>query len=268
MDFDEKNLNNKDLDSEKQESEVLNAEVSNPEVLNAEETDANVEEVSAKEEVNVKNVSAAAVVSWQKELWDWFVAIALAVIVALVVKNFVFTLVNVKGASMEPSLHDGDRLFVNRFFYTPEKGDVVIFEPEVEKQAIEQSGENGLIIKKHKYYVKRVIATEGDRVYIDYKNGDVYVNDEKLDEPYIKEETRSLGAYIREKELSGSYSLEEPIVVPAGHIFAMGDNRNNSKDSRELGPIPEEEIMGGAVFRFWPFSSISGLHMDEKTVQD
>ena len=83
-------------------------------------------------------------VSVGKEILDWVVAIAFAVIVALVVKNFVFTLVNVKGASMEPSLHDGDRLFVNRLFYTPEKGDVVIFEPEVEKEAIERTeGDRG-----------------------------------------------------------------------------------------------------------------------------
>lgn len=203
-------------------------------------------------------------VSVGKEILDWVVAIAFAVIVALVVKNFVFTLVNVKGASMEPSLHDGDRLFVNRLFYTPEKGDVVIFEPEVEKEAIERTEGDRGILQSHKYYVKRVIATEGDTIYIDFKTGDVYVNDEKIDEPYIKEKTHNEGSYIRELEAKGLYSKDSPITVPMGYIFAMGDNRNNSKDSRELGPIPKDEIMGGAVFRFWPFGSIGGLHKDEQ----
>lgn len=198
-----------------------------------------------------------------KEILDWVVAIAFAVIIALVVKNFVFTLVNVKGASMEPSLHDGDRLFVNRLFYTPEKGDVVIFEPEVEKEAISAAEGDRGILQSHKYYVKRVIATEGDTIYIDFKTGDVYVNNEKIDEPYIKEKTHNEGSYIRELEAKGLYSKDSPITVPMGYIFAMGDNRNNSKDSRELGPIPKDEIMGGAVFRFWPLSSIGGLHKDE-----
>ena len=165
---------------------------------------------------------------------------------------------------MEPSLHDGDRLFVNRLFYTPEKGDVVIFEPEVEKEAIERTEGDRGILQSHKYYVKRVIATEGDTIYIDFKTGDVYVNDEKIDEPYIKEKTHNEGSYIRELEAKGLYSKDSPITIPMGYIFAMGDNRNNSKDSRELGPIPKDEIMGGAVFRFWPFGSIGGLHKDEQ----
>lgn len=189
--------------------------------------------------------------NWKKELFDWIVAIVLAVAVALVVRNFVFTLVKVQGASMEPSLHENDRLFVNRLFYTPEKGDIVIFTPASDPK---------------RPYVKRVIATEGDTVYIDEKEGKVYVNDELLDEPYINEKTHTIGSYIRNLMLEGKYSKDSPIVVPAGHIFAMGDNRNHSKDSRELGPVPVEEIMGGAVFRFWPLDSIGMVHDDAEHV--
>ncbi|MEG1442127.1 MAG: signal peptidase I, partial [Oscillospiraceae bacterium] len=107
-------------------------------------------------------------INWGKEIRDWVIAIAIAVIVALLIRNFVFTLVKVQGQSMEPTLQSEDRLYVNRFMYTPEKDDVVIFVPASDPE---------------RPYVKRVIATEGDTVYIDFGTGDIYVNDEKIDEP-------------------------------------------------------------------------------------
>lgn len=210
------------------------------------------DEKGSNQEINViDNKEDKEKTNWKKELFDWIVAIVLAVAVALVVRNFVFTLVKVQGASMEPSLHENDRLFVNRLFYTPEKGDIVIFTPASDP---------------NRPYVKRVIATEGDTVYIDEKEGKVYVNDELLDEPYINEKTHTIGSYIRNLMLEGNYSKESPIVVPAGHIFAMGDNRNHSKDSREIGPVPVEEIMGGAVFRFWPLDSMGKVHNDAEHI--
>ncbi len=183
-------------------------------------------------------------VNMLKEIRDWVVAIAIAVVLALLIRNFVFTLVKVQGASMQPTLHENDRLYVNRFFYKPEKGDVVIFRPESDPD---------------RPYVKRVIATEGDTVYIDFETGDVYVNDQLLDEPYIKERTTHTGSYIMELIADGRYSKDNPIVVEKDKIFVMGDNRNNSKDSRELGQIPEDEIIGGAVFRFWPISDFGSV---------
>ncbi len=185
--------------------------------------------------------------NWLKELRDWVVAIAIAVIVALLVRNYVFTLVKVQGQSMEPTLQNADRLYVNRLFYTPEKGDVVIF--------VSESDPN------HPY-VKRVIGTEGDTVYIDFATGDVFVNGELIDEPYIKDATALNGSYIMSLMISGEYGPEKPIVVKKDHIFVMGDNRNNSKDSRELGQIPIEEVLGGAVFRFWPLNHVGSVHRD------
>jgi len=182
--------------------------------------------------------------SWKRELLEWVSSILIAVILAFTIREFVFTLVKVQGESMEPSLHNSDRLYVNRFFYTPEKGDVVIFVPESDP--------------KHPY-VKRVIATEGDTVYIDFQTGDLYINDVLVNEPYIKEKTVRNGHYILSLMAKGTYSKEQPIVIQPGHIFALGDNRNNSKDSRELGQIPVEEIMGGAVFRFWPLDDIGAV---------
>ena len=190
-------------------------------------------------------------VNWKKELLEWAASILIAVVLALTIREYVFTLVKVQGESMEPTLHNSDRLYVNRFFYTPEKGDVVIFVPHS--------------APKHPY-VKRVIATEGDSVYIDFSNGDVYVNDVLIEEPYIKEKTARSGNYIMGLMAKGEYSKEHPIVVEPGHLFVMGDNRNNSKDSRELGQIPIEEVMGGAVFRFWPLNQSKMVHEDAISV--
>lgn len=188
-------------------------------------------------------------VDWVKELRDWVIAIGIAVVVALLIHNFVFTLVNVKGASMEPSLHENDRMYVNRLMYKPQKGDVVIFRPASDKT---------------RPYVKRVIATEGDTLYIDFAKGEVYVNDKLIDEPYIKEKTRNSGSYINKLIAAGKYSRTQPIVIQPGTFFAMGDNRNNSRDSRELGPIPNNELIGGAVFRFWPLNNVGNVHIDAK----
>lgn len=182
-----------------------------------------------------------------KELRDWAIAIVIAVVVSLLIRNFVFTLVKVQGESMQPTLQNEDRLYVNRFFYSPEKGDVIIFKPESDP---------------NRPYIKRVIATEGDTVYIDFATGDVYVNDILLDEPYIKDKTTRSGEYINSLISSGNYSKDNPIVVEKDHVFVMGDNRNNSKDSRMIGQIPKDEYLGGAVFRFWPLSSFGSVSYD------
>ena len=171
---------------------------------------------------------------WKRELLDWVEAIVFAVAITFLLKNFVFTLVKVDGQSMEPTLQNENRLYVNRFFYTPEKGDIIIFTPHSDP---------------NRPYVKRVIATEGD----------VYVNDEIIDEKYIAERTEHIGSYIRELMLYGEYSRENPIVIEKDKIFVMGDNRNASKDSRELGQVPVDEVMGHALFRFWPLDEFGKL---------
>lgn len=195
-------------------------------------------------EVEMDNEPTDKKVDWVKELRDWVVAIVAAVLIALFVRQFVFTLVKVQGASMEPSLQNNDRLYVNRMFYTPKKGDVVIFKPATDP---------------NRPYVKRVIATEGDTIYIDFALGKVYVNDKVIKEDYIKDKTREKGTYITKLIQSGNYSKDNPIVIQPGYIFVLGDNRNNSKDSRHLGPVPIDEVMGNALFRFWPLESIGGV---------
>lgn len=214
--------------------------------MNSENFDNNINDTEINNEISVDEKPVEKI-NWLKELRDWVVAILIAVLIAFFVREYIFTLVKVQGQSMEPSLHNNDRLYVNRFFYTPKKGDVVIFEPATDPD---------------RPYVKRVIATEGDTVYIDFRTGDVYVNDEVIDEDYIKDETREMGSYILDLIKNGEYSRTNPIVIQPGYIFVMGDNRNNSKDSRHLGPVPIEEVMGGAVFRFWPLSGAGSVHED------
>ena len=97
----------------------------------------------------------------KREITEWVQAIVIALVVAFLLKNYVMTLAKVEGASMEPTLETADRLYVNKVMYTPEKGDVVIFEPAS---------------APGKPYIKRVIATPGDTLYIDFETGDVYVN--------------------------------------------------------------------------------------------
>ncbi len=183
-------------------------------------------------------------VDTMKEIREWIIAIAIAIVVSLLIRNFVFTLVKVQGESMQPTLQNEDRLYVNRFFYSPHKGDVVIFKPASDPD---------------RPYIKRVIATEGDTVFIDFETGDVYVNDNIINEPYIKDKTTRSGEYINELITNGEYSKDNPIVVEKGKIFVMGDNRNNSKDSRMIGQIPKDELIGGAVFRFWPLNKFGSV---------
>ena len=212
-----------------------------------EEIEETVEEIEETVEDATEEVEESKKTDWVKELREWAVAIIAAVLIALFVRQFVFTLVNVKGASMEPSLHENDRLYVNRLFYKPEKGDVVIFRPKTDP---------------NRPYVKRVIATEGDTVYIDFRTGDVYVNDEIIDEPYIKAKSKAIHGYISKLIREDRYAKDDPILIQPGYVWCMGDNRNNSLDSRELGPIPVDEIIGGAVFRFWPLSDFGGVNYD------
>ncbi len=201
-----------------------------------------------QEEAKVETLeSVKKPINWRKELFDWIQAIVIALVISFLLKNFVLTLAKVQGESMEPTLQHEDRLYVNKLMYEPEKGDVIIFKPASDPD---------------RPYIKRIIATEGDSVYIDFATGDVYVNDEIIDEPYINETTHLMGSYIERLMMNSEYSRENPIVIEKDKLFVMGDNRNASKDSREIGQVPEKEIIGHAIFRFWPLSNISGLDYD------
>lgn len=136
--------------------------------------------------------------------------------------NAVSARIRVDGASMEPTLQSGEFVIVNKLAYLfgePKTGDVIVFhfprDPDQE-------------------YIKRIIGLPGDRVEI--KNGEVYVNDRVLDEDYI----------------AASPVYEDILEVPGDSLIVLGDNRNNSSDSHNWGPVPLDYVIGKATFVYWP----------------
>ncbi len=172
--------------------------------------------------------------SFGRELLEWVTCIVVAVLITLVLRNFVFSLVRVEGSSMAPTLSDGDRLVMIRLGYTPQKGDIVVVDPD-----------NGSVAP----YIKRIIGMPGDVIEFSRGyDGDVMIeiNGELLEEAYISSE------FYPNQIGEGSY------IVPEEHVFVMGDNRPNSKDSRDksVGFIPYENVLGETAFRIWPLDQI------------
>lgn len=205
--------------------------------------------------------------SLAREIFEWVYSIAIAVAVAMLIKGFIFDIVLVDGSSMVPTLHDNERLIVTKLGYKPKAGDIIILdcnydnrEAEFDRIA-EEEGKDELsgIDKffktlsfkdetlKKKYYVKRIIATEGQTV--DIHDGKVYVDGKELSEPYIQ------GITTPHDSPADTTSLHE--VVEENHVFVLGDNRQHSSDSRTIGQIDEDAILGKAQLRVFPFNKIS-----------
>lgn len=199
-----------------------------------------------------------------REIWEWVYSIVIAIAIALVIKGIFFDIVKVDGLSMFPTLNDNDRLVVTKLGYEPKQGDIVILDSTYSKREVyfdklaksEGKEEISSISKLFKsltlpkdlkkvYYVKRVIATEGQTV--DVRDGKVYVDGIELDEPYYDGETYSIDPTV-------SY----PVTVEEDKIFVMGDNRGHSLDSRasSLGQVEEDAVLGKSQFRIFPFNSM------------
>ena len=206
-------------------------EFKNNEHIDAEYTNSSVEQDVLAE--NVDEIVVPEKKSAKKELLDWIISIVVALAIAFLVREYVFTIVRVDGPSMQPTLEDSDILFVNRFMYEPKNSDIIIFHP---------------ITNSEVAYVKRVIAVEGQEVYIDPYDGTVYVDDVAIEEDYIKAPIENVG---RKKY---------PMVIPPDHVFVLGDNRNNSTDSRDLGAVPKDSIMGKVIFRILPFDEFGSVY--------
>lgn len=166
-------------------------------------------------------------------LYDWVHTVIFAIAFISLLLTFGFRMVDVKGGSMNNTLLHKDKLFVSDLFYTPSSGDVVII----------SHGE-----QYEEPLVKRVIATEGQTLDIDFETGTVTVDGIVLDEPYVSSQTVQ-----KDNEI--------PKVIPKGKVFVMGDNRLISLDSRskEVGLIDEDAIIGKAYFVFFPFDRIKGV---------
>lgn len=177
---------------------------------------------------------------------EWVAVVVGALLVALLIKTFLFQAFYIPSGSMEPTLEVGDRLVVNKVSYRlhdVSRGDVIVFEiPDYEV------GADGI-----KDLIKRVVGLPGDT--IETQDGAVYINDRKLEEPYLPE-----GTLTGDPAQGNNPSIPRQ-VVPEGHVFVLGDNRDNSADSRYpfRGPIPLEDIVGRAFVLVWPPSSVGVL---------
>lgn len=180
--------------------------------------------------------ATAAAAKRQNRTFRWVievvVIVAAAFVLALLVQQFMVKPFAIPSPSMVPTLVEGDRVLVNRLVYhfrSPQRGDIIVFHPP---------GRPG-----SDPFIKRVVAVGGDTIAV--HDGALYVNGVAQDEPFIK---------------------EHPIVddfpettIAQGYVWAMGDNRNNSGDSRVFGPVSEEAIMGEAFAVYWPLGHLSGL---------
>lgn len=171
-----------------------------------------------------------------KEIWGWIKAIAIAVIIALLIRNFIFSNYIVRGESMMPTLQDGNRLIVNKLDYSlgkPHRFDVIVFHATSTDD-----------------YVKRVIGLPGDT--IQYKNDQLYVNGQKVAESYLKKYKSELPNGQNLTENFNLKSLTGKSRVPKGKLWVMGDNRRNSEDSRYFGFIDQHKVVGKVSLRYWP----------------
>ena len=174
-------------------------------------------------------------VDMKKEILSWVFYIAFVLVLTWVIITFVGQRTRVDGRSMMNTLHDGDNLIVEKLSYRfsdPKRFDIIVFPPTGKKE----------------YYIKRIIGLPGETVQID-ENGNIYINGELLEENYGKETIPNPGR------------AAQPITLGDDEYFVMGDNRNNSKDSRseEVGNVKRSQIIGRAWLRIWPLNKFGLL---------
>lgn len=177
-----------------------------------------------------------------KNEWiEWLKAIVIAVGLVFLIRWLFFAPFIVDGSSMQPNFHTGERIIVNKILYdfrNPKHGEVVVFHVPTEGRD----------------FIKRIIAVPGDKVKVE---GDtVTVNGKVVNETYIQdaleEKHRNNELYNTEANFPNEYVTED--VVPEGHVFVLGDNRSNSTDSRRIGYVSYDEIVGRADLVFWPIA--------------
>ena len=192
--------------------------------------------------------------SFVKILLEWSFTLVIAIVVSLFIVSNIVSITQIKEQSMEPTFKENDRVIINKFVYIigePLRGDIVILNKVNDEKGliVNMINEGKDIIANIKYrftgeieknnLIKRVIGIEGD--IIDIENGYILINGKLLEENYVSSLTEP------------DTKLEFPIEVPSGKVFVLGDNRENSLDSRHLGFIDIEQIKGKAIYRVVPF---------------
>ena len=176
-------------------------------------------------------------------VFDWIRCVIIAISIVVFCLTFVFRLVEVDGSSMMDTLSNSDKVIVTNLFYTPKNNDIIVISHASDY---------------NKPIIKRVIATEGQTVRLDYQNDRIFVDGVQLEEPYIKGSTFSnnISDLYMEHDSNGNF------VIPEGKLFVMGDNRVVSLDSRneKIGMIDVKDVIGKAQFVAWPFNHFGYIY--------
>lgn len=183
---------------------------------------------------------------WKQDLFDWLQLLVVVLVVVVGLFTFLVGIIGVDGSSMYPTLHDRDMMLVQRIAYTPRRGDVIVLRKD-------NTFDNRAL-------VKRVIATGGQTVYIDYESNTITVDGRVLDEPYLNYEEDEYGDdYMAQISGLDLEYVNREFTVPEGYLFVCGDNRNHSSDSRtaELGMVDERYVIGRVLMVFFPFTHFS-----------
>lgn len=192
-----------------------------------------------------KDAIAERKVQLKKDTFDWIEVLVHAILAVILCFSFLFRIATIDGDSMKDTLLNGERVVISNLFYEPEVGDIVVISRNKENSVYTMNGSNTPIIK-------RIIAMEGQTVDIDFEEGIVYVDGIAIDEPYTRTPTNLKS------------DIEFPVTVDEGCVFVLGDNRNDSMDSRdsrigEYGMIDTRYILGHAVYRIFPFNKIGKI---------
>ncbi len=274
------NENKEELEKKKEDTQNVSASQEEPklEKTNTEE----IKEEPKKEEAEVDSEEYYDDIDYQqkeeaekvkaktrsvlREVLDWVICFAIAFVAYLLINYFLICAPTVKQASMYPTIKDGEKVLTirpwlkgNEFEY----GDIITFEAPIDNKLYLDTDETlytaqyenytGLTLFLYEFldvnkvsYIKRVIGLPGD--HIEIKDGSVYRNGEKLEEDYIREKLTQ----TQEEEYSD-------VIVPENTLYVMGDNREQSKDSRSFGCIPYDRVNGYIVCRIWPFSEFGTI---------
>ena len=208
----------------------------------------NENNIGDKVEPNVdpeQNNDVEKSITFKEFVFDWLEVFVHAIIAVVICFSFLFRSATIDGPSMENTLQHGERVIISNLFYEPKPGDIVVISRNKENSVFTMNDSNTPIIK-------RIIATEGQTVDIDFEKGIVYVDGIALNEPYTKTPTNR------------KWDVEFPVTVDEGCVFVLGDNRNDSMDSRdarigEYGMIDTRYILGHAVYRVFPFNKIGKI---------